>query len=239
MQIIPAIDIIEGKCVRLTQGDYTQKVIYNTDPLEVAKAFEAEGIRRLHLVDLDGAKAGRLINLPVLESIAANTGLTIDFGGGIKNNEDLAQVFSSGAAIATIGSIAAKEPESFGRWLKQYGGAKLLLGADVKEDKIAIHGWTEQTELSVFDFLATYLAGGLTQAFCTDISKDGLLEGPSLELYRQITGRFPELHFIASGGVSSVDDLVQLEEIGCSGVIIGKALYENKFKISELNRWLS
>lgn len=239
MQIIPAIDLIDGKCVRLTQGDYTQKKIYNAHPAEVARAFEDAGVRRLHLVDLDGAKAGRLVNLPVLEAIASETSLEVDFGGGIKTEADLSTIFSAGAAIATVGSIAVKDPELFRGWLAAYGGDRLLLGADVKGDKIAIHGWTEETELNVFDFLALQVNHGLTQAFCTDISRDGLLEGPSLALYRDITGRFPALHFIASGGVSRLDDISELERAGCSGVIIGKALYEHRIKLEDLKPWLS
>jgi phosphoribosylformimino-5-aminoimidazole carboxamide ribotide isomerase len=234
MQIIPAIDLIDGKCVRLSQGDYAQKKIYNKNPLEVARQFEDAGLVRLHLVDLDGAKAGRLVNLQVLEVIATHTSLTIDFGGGIKTDQDMECVFQSGAAIATVGSIAVKQPEIFFGWLERYGGEKILLGADVKGEKIAIHGWTEQTELSVFDFLEGNISKGLKQAFCTDISKDGLLQGPSITLYERMIARFPVLHFIASGGVSSMDDLIRLKEIGCQGAIIGKAFYEGRISIGEL-----
>ena len=239
MQIIPAIDLIDGKCVRLTQGDYARKKVYNAHPGEVARAFEHEGVRRLHLVDLDGAKVGKVVNLKVLETIAAETSLEVDFGGGIKKEADLKSVFSAGASIATIGSIAVKEPETFYGWLKTYGGDKLLLGADVQGEKIAIHGWTEQTQISVFDFLEQNLERGLRQAFCTDISRDGLLQGPSLELYQAIIGRFPSLRFIASGGVSNLEDIRLLEETGCAGVIVGKALYENKITLQELKPWLS
>lgn len=237
MTIIPAIDIIEGKCVRLTQGDYAQKKIYNENPLEVAKQFEDVAIKRLHLVDLDGAKAGRIINHKVLESIAANTSLIIDFGGGIKTKEDIDIVFNSGASIVTVGSIAVKQPAMFFNWLQTYGGEKILLGADVKNDKIAIHGWTEQTEINILDFLQQNVDNGLRQAFCTDISKDGLLQGPAINLYKKITGRFPQLNFIASGGVSSLDDLAQLKEIGCSGVIVGKAIYEGKMTLAEMKKF--
>ncbi len=234
MTIIPAIDIIEGKCVRLTQGDYMQKKVYNENPLEVAKQFEASGIIRLHLVDLDGARAGRIINWKVLENIAAKTTLAIDFGGGIKTEKDIEIIFDSGAVIATIGSIAIKQAELFYQWLQKYGGEKILLGADVKDEKMVIHGWTEQTETDIFDFLQENINQGLKQAFCTDVSKDGLLQGPSLGLYKKIIEKFPDLYFIASGGVSSLNDLVQLKEIGCKGVIVGKAIYEGKIKIKDL-----
>lgn len=233
MIVIPAIDIIEGKCVRLTQGDYAQKKVYNENPLEVAKQFEDAGVERLHLVDLDGAKAGRIINWKVLEEIAGKTALTIDFGGGIKAEKDIEIIFNSGGAIATVGSIAVKEPETFYQWLKKYGGEKILLGADVKGENISIHGWTEQTEINIFDFLKQNIEEGLQQAFCTDISKDGLLQGPAIELYKKIIEKFPSLKFIASGGVTSVNDLIQLKEIGCSGVIIGKAIYEGRIKVSD------
>lgn len=238
MQIIPAIDIIEGKCVRLTQGDYSQKKVYNENPLEVAKQFEDAGIKRLHLVDLDGAKAGRVINWKVLENIATKTKLVIDFGGGIKTGKDIEIIFNSGGAIATIGSIAVKQPELFHQWLKKYGGDNILLGADVKNEKIAIHGWTEQTEINVFDFLEQHIDKGLKQAFCTDISKDGLLQGPATDLYKKIIERFPELKFIASGGVTSIDDLTKLKEAGCEGVIIGKAIYEGKIRMEELKPFI-
>lgn len=238
MQLIPAIDIIEGKCVRLTQGDYSQKKVYNENPLEVAKQFEDAGIKRLHLVDLDGAKAGRVINWKVLENIATKTKLVIDFGGGIKTGKDIEIIFNSGGAIATIGSIAVKQPELFHQWLKKYGGDNILLGADVKNEKIAIHGWTEQTEINVFDFLEQHIDKGLKQAFCTDISKDGLLQGPATDLYKKIIERFPELKFIASGGVTSIDDLTKLKEAGCEGVIIGKAIYEGKIRMEELKPFI-
>ncbi len=234
MTIIPAIDIIEGKCVRLTQGDYMQKKVYNENPLEVAKQFEDSGIIRLHLVDLDGARAGRIVNWKVLESIAAKTTLAIDFGGGIKTEKDIEIIFDSGGAIAAIGSIAIKQAELFYQWLQKYGGEKILLGADVKDEKMVIHGWTEQTETDIFDFLQENINQGLKQAFCTDVSKDGLLQGPSLDLYKKIIEKFPDLYFIASGGVSSLNDLVQLKEIGCKGAIVGKAIYEGKIKIKDL-----
>lgn len=234
MQIIPAIDIIEGKCVRLTEGDYAQKKIYNEDPLEVAKAFEGIGLMRLHLVDLDGAKAGQVMNWKVLEKIANNTELKIDFGGGIKTEATLKTVLDTGATYATIGSLAVKNELLFQEWIARFGAKVFMLGADVLDEKIAIGGWLEKTEISVFDFMKSYIDKGVKQIFCTDIKKDGKLQGPSIELYQKIIEQFPNLHLIASGGVSSLDDLIELEEIGCSAAIVGKAIYENKITISEL-----
>jgi phosphoribosylformimino-5-aminoimidazole carboxamide ribotide isomerase len=234
MDIIPAIDIIEGKCVRLTEGDYAQKTIYNERPLEVAKAFEDAGIQRLHLVDLDGAKAGKVTNWKVLEDIAAGTNLIIDFGGGIKSDEDLLIVLNSGAKMATIGSLAVKQPAIFEAWLTKYGKERFLLGADVKGEKIAIGGWLETTEENIFDFIKANIQKGVQQLFCTDISKDGKLEGPSIELYTKIIHQFPELYFIASGGVSAMEDIHALRAIGCKGVIVGKAIYEGRIKLNEL-----
>ena len=234
MQIIPAIDIIEGKCVRLTEGDYAQKKIYNENPLEVAKAFEGIGLMRLHLVDLDGAKAGEVVNWKVLEKIANQTQLKIDFGGGIKTEATLKTVLDTGAKYATIGSLAVKSPEIFQEWIARFGAKVFMLGADVFEEKIAIGGWLEKTNIMVFDFMKLYMDKGVKQIFCTDIQKDGKLEGPSIELYQKILEQFPTLHLIASGGVSSLDDLIELEEIGCSAAIVGKAIYENKITINEL-----
>lgn len=236
MQIIPAIDIIDGKCVRLTQGDYGQKTIYNENPLEVAKQFEDAGLQRLHLVDLDGAKASAVKNWKVLETIAGNTSMVIDFGGGIKKEEDLQIIFESGAALATIGSLAVKNETLFVQWLQQYGADKFLLGADVKDEKIAVGGWLETTEIGIYDFISKYQSHGITQLFCTDVSKDGKLEGPSTVLYKHIIEQFPSLHFIASGGVSSLDDLYALQEIGCSGAIVGKAIYENRISLNDLKK---
>jgi phosphoribosylformimino-5-aminoimidazole carboxamide ribotide isomerase len=236
--IIPAIDIIDGKCVRLTQGDYAQKKVYNEHPLEVAKAFESIGVRRLHLVDLDGAKKGEVVNWKVLEAIAGKTNMIIDFGGGIKKEEDLKIVYENGAALATIGSIAVKDPALFFGWVKKYGAEKIFLGADVKEEKIAVGGWLETTELSVFDFLESNIAEGVKNIFCTDIAKDGLLQGPSIPLYEKILERFPQITFIASGGVSEMADVHALEEAGCSGVIVGKAIYEDKITMKELEAYL-
>lgn len=237
MQIIPAIDIIDGKCVRLTQGDYEQKKIYNENPLEVAKEFEDAGLQRLHLVDLDGAKAGAVKNWKVLEAIAGKTSLVIDFGGGIKTEKDVNIVFDSGAALATIGSLAVKNEAEFVKWLLQFGAEKFLLGADVKEEKITVGGWLETTDITIYDFLQKYIDHGVQQVFCTDVSKDGLLAGPSTELYKKIIGRFPKLHFIASGGVSAMNDLDALAEIGCNGAIVGKAIYENRISLEELKKF--
>lgn len=234
MQIIPAIDIIEGKCVRLTQGDYEQKKIYNEHSLEVAKEFEDAGLQRLHLVDLDGAKAGAVKNWKVLETIASKTSLVIDFGGGIKKEDDVKIVLNSGAALATIGSLAVKNELEFVKWLLTYGADKFLLGADVKEEKIAVSGWLETTDIWIYDFIKKYIDHGVQQIFCTDVSKDGKLEGPSVDLYKNIISKFSKLHFIASGGVATMDDLYVLKEIGCAGAIVGKAIYENRISIKEL-----
>ncbi|WP_290792023.1 1-(5-phosphoribosyl)-5-[(5-phosphoribosylamino)methylideneamino]imidazole-4-carboxamide isomerase [Flavihumibacter sp. UBA7668] len=237
MEIIPAIDLIEGKCVRLTQGDYAQKTIYNEQPLEVARMFEDAGLKRLHLVDLDGAKAGKVTNWKVLEQIAGKTSLVIDFGGGIKKEEDLGVVFNSGAAMATIGSLAVKQEAVFVQWIQTYGADRFLLGADVKEEKIAVAGWLETTGINIIDFIRNYQGKGIYQLFCTDVSKDGKLEGPSVELYQKIIESFPAIHFIASGGVSQLADLHELAEIGCSGAIIGKAIYEQRITLTELSRF--
>jgi len=232
--IIPAIDIIEGKAVRLTQGDYSQKTIYNKHPLEVAKKFEDAGLKRLHLVDLDGAKDGKVKNWKVLETLAGKTSLIIDFGGGIKTEKDVQIVFESGAVFATVGSIAVKNEKEFVKWLIQFGAEKFLLGADVKDEKIAVSGWLEKTDIWVYDFIEKYIEHGVQQIFCTDVSKDGKLEGPSIELYKSIVAKFPDLHFIASGGVSSITDLDELRNIGCKAAIVGKAIYEGRIDIEEL-----
>lgn len=236
--IIPAIDIIDGKCVRLTQGDYDQKKIYNEHPLEVAKEFEASGIQRLHLVDLDGAKKGAVVNWKVLETIAAHTKMVIDFGGGIKSDKDVNIVFESGAAMATVGSVAVKQPELFFSWLEQYGASRMFLGADVKDEKIAVGGWLETTELSIFDFLKTNLDKGVQQVFCTDIAKDGLLQGPSTALYRKIIAQLPGIQLTASGGVSNITDVHELQAAGCAGVIIGKAIYEGRITLADLKPFI-
>ncbi len=234
MEIIPAIDIIDGKCVRLTQGDYAQKKIYNERPLEVAMQFEDAGLKRLHLVDLDGAKAGQVKNWKVLEAIAGKTSLVIDFGGGIKKEDDVNIVFNSGAALATVGSIAVKDEKELVRWFTVFGADKFLLGADVKDEKIAVGGWLETTDIWIYDFIEKYINYGIKQLFCTDVSKDGKLEGPSTELYKNIIQKFPGLHFIASGGVSNMDDLHKLSDAGCKGAIVGKAIYEGRIKLPDL-----
>lgn len=238
IEIIPAVDVIEGKCVRLAQGDYLQKKIYNENPLDVAMKFEDAGVERLHIVDLDGAKKGTIVNQRVLEQIASKTKLVIDFGGGIKTDEDIQSVYNAGASIATIGSIAVKKSELFLKWVKKYGFEKILLGADVKNEKIAVSGWTEQTTISVFDFIRKNTGQGVKNIFCTDISKDGMLEGTSTELYKRIIEKFPEINLIASGGVTSMKDIEEVEKIGCRGVIIGKAIYEGRIKLSDLKDYL-
>jgi phosphoribosylformimino-5-aminoimidazole carboxamide ribotide isomerase len=234
MQIIPAIDLIDGKCVRLTEGDYAQKKIYNEDPLEVAKAFEGVGLMRLHLVDLDGAKAGEVVNWKVLEKIANQTALQIDFGGGIKKEATLKTVFETGASYATIGSLAVNNRIVFEEWIERFGANAFMLGADVYKEKIAIGGWIEKTNMDVYEFMESYINKGIGQIFCTDIEKDGKLAGPSTALYQKIIKQFPELHLIASGGVSNIEDLKLLRAIGCSGAIVGKAIYENRITLKEL-----
>ena len=234
MHIIPAIDLIDGKCVRLTEGDYTQKKVYNEDPLEVAREFEAHGITRLHLVDLDGAKAQHIVNHKVLKRIATHTNLLIDFGGGLKSDEDVRIAFDSGARQVTGGTVAVKNPELFLGWLERYGPERLILGADVKDGKVAVSGWQEQSELELFAFLEGYLQKGIRYSICTDISKDGRLEGSALELYKSLIARFPELKLIASGGVTTIDEVHALREAGCYGAIIGKAIYEGRIRLQEL-----
>ena len=234
MQIIPAIDLIDGKCVRLTEGDYAQKKIYNEDPLEVAKAFEGIGLMRLHLVDLDGAKAGEVVNWKVLEKIANHTSLKIDFGGGIKQEITLKSVLDAGASYATIGSLAVKNRALFEEWIERFGAEGFMLGADVYEEKIAIGGWIEKTNIDLYEFIQSYMNKGIGQLFCTDIQKDGKLEGPSTELYKKIIQRFPTLQLIASGGVSNLEDLRNLRAIGCAAAIVGKAIYENRINLKEL-----
>ena len=236
MEIIPAIDIIDGKCVRLTHGDFSQKKIYNESPLEVALQFEDAGISRLHLVDLDGAKAGAVKNWNVLEMLAGKTNMVIDFGGGIKTEKDLQIIFDSGAAFATVGSIAVSGWAIFSSWLQSFGPDKFIVGADVKDEKITINGWTETTDVWIYDFIEKNIASGIKQLFCTDVAKDGALLGPAAELYQNIMNKFPELHFIASGGVSSLDDVLLLQDIGCKGVIIGKAIYEQRITLQDLKK---
>ena len=240
MRIIPAIDIIDGKCVRLTKGDYNTKKIYNEHPLEVAKQFEAFGIQYLHLVDLDGAKAKHIINYKVLEQIASKTNLKIDFGGGLKSDEDLHIAFNSGAKQITGGSIAVKDTDTFKGWISKYGSQKIILGADCKNEKIAISGWTEESNLELIPFIKAYQKDGIQYVICTDIAKDGMLEGASVDLYRKIIKACnTRTKLIASGGVTSIDDMYQLQTIGCEGAIIGKAIYENRISLKELQQFIS
>lgn len=237
MDIIPAIDLIDGKCVRLTQGDYAQKKVYNENPIEVAKYFEAAGIRRLHLVDLDGAKAQHIVNHRVLNSIATQTSLVIDFGGGLKTDVDLRIAFDNGAAMITGGSIAVKDPETFNRWISDYGPDKVILGADAKDGMIAVSGWTETSALALYEFIAGYRAKGITQVICTDIDRDGMMQGPAIELYQDLLGQFPGLYLVASGGVSCMDDIVRLQRAGIPAVITGKAIYEGTIRLGEIKRF--
>jgi phosphoribosylformimino-5-aminoimidazole carboxamide ribotide isomerase len=262
MRIIPAIDIIDGKCVRLSQGDYNQKTIYNEDPLEVAKEFEANGIEYLHLVDLDGAKNSHVVNWKVLENIAAQTGLKVDFGGGVKTNEDLKIVFESGAKQATGGSIAVKNPDLFAEWIITYGADKMILGADAMNGMIATHGWLESSELEVVAFIKEWNRKNINYVICTDIAKDGMLAGPSYDLYREIlridkqhpanietprqSGNVQvastvignEIKLIASGGVTTIQDVIHLKDLGCEGAIIGKAIYEGRITFKELRDYV-
>jgi phosphoribosylformimino-5-aminoimidazole carboxamide ribotide isomerase len=237
IKIIPAIDIIEGRCVRLEQGEYSSKKIYNENPVEVAMAFEGAGLKRLHIVDLDGARADRVVNISVLEQIAAKTSLVIDFGGGIKSEADLKKVLAAGAAFVTIGSIAAKEPPVFKRWLDTYGSERIILGADVKNNNIAVSGWTDVTGLGIFDFIGDNIKAGIKYVLCTDISKDGMLAGTSVDLYLELKARFPGLKIIASGGITGIDEIRELDSLGLYGVIIGKAIYEGKIKLKDLNKY--
>ncbi len=234
IELIPAIDIIDGKCVRLSQGDYGKKTIYSESPLDVAKLFADNGIRRLHLVDLDGAKASHVVNLRVLESIANHTNLIIDFGGGIKSDNDLSVVFSCGATMATIGSMAVKDAETVYGWLDKYGCDRFIIGADVKNGKISINGWKEEGDDELLPFINRYVKLGVKNVLCTDISKDGMLQGPSTNLYKEIMSLHPGLHLIASGGVSCVDDLIQLHQAGIPAVVIGKAFYEGRISVRDI-----
>lgn len=238
MTIIPAIDIIGGKCVRLTKGDYNKQTIYNEDPLEVAMQFEDGGLQRLHLVDLDGAKAGEVKNWKVLEKIATKTKLLIDFSGGISTQQSLEITFNSGAAYASIGSIAVKDEFTFTGWLLAFGADRFIIGADVKKEMIVITGWTETTSINLFDFIGNYKLKGVKQFFCTDVNKDGLLQGPATSLYKKIMNQHPSIDLIASGGVTTIKDIEELREAGCSGAIIGKAIYENRITLKELKRFL-
>ena len=238
MRIIPAIDIIEGKCVRLTKGDYSTKKIYNENPLEVALEFQDAGIEYLHVVDLDGAKSSHIVNYKILETLASKTNLKIDFGGGLKSDEDLKIAFESGAKQITGGSIAVKNPELFASWIEKYGSDKIILGADVMNEKIAVSGWQEDSGLDIFKFLEDYTAKGIKNVICTDISKDGMLEGASLELYKKILAQFSNLNLTASGGVSNMQDLEVLAENRLESAIVGKAIYENRISLKELEQFI-
>lgn len=235
IEIIPAIDIIDGKCVRLSQGDYNAKKVYNEDPLEVAKMFEDAGLFRLHLVDLDGAKAKRIVNLKVLERIANKTNLVIDFGGGIQSELDIAKAFNAGASMVTGGSIAVQDKELFCSWINKYGSNKVFLGADCKDHKIAVSGWQKGTSLDVIPFIGEYMKEGVEYVVCTDISKDGMLQGSSVGLYKEILAAYPDIYLIASGGVGNIQDIKDLEKAGVPAVILGKAIYENKVTLRELS----
>ncbi|NJC27398.1 1-(5-phosphoribosyl)-5-[(5-phosphoribosylamino)methylideneamino]imidazole-4-carboxamide isomerase [Neolewinella antarctica] len=234
MQIIPAIDLIDGKCVRLTQGDYGRKTVYNEDPLAQAREFEAAGLKKIHVVDLDGARGGGIVNQKVLERIASGTNLEIDWGGGMKSDEDLRIAFESGASQVTGGTIAVKNPDVFMGWIERYGADKIILGSDAKHGKIAVSGWEESSELGVYEFITNYVAKGLRYTICTDVSKDGMLAGTSVEMYARIIKENPELKLIASGGVATTEDLDAVRDMGCYGVIVGKAFYEGRISLEEL-----
>jgi len=238
IEIIPAIDLIDGKCVRLSQGDYAQKTVYNENPLEVAKMFADAGIRRLHLVDLDGAKAHHIVNHKVLERITSGTDLVVDFGGGLKSDDDLRIAFECGASMVTGGSIAVKNPDVFSSWISKFGAEKIILGADVKNEKIAVGGWLETTELELLPFIKEYIRQGINKLICTDISKDGMLQGPALELYKKMLAAQPDMYLIASGGVSSIRDIELLHEAAVPAVITGKAIYEGRITLKELSRFI-
>ena len=234
MELIPAIDIIVGQCVRLTKGDYAQKTVYRNHPWEVAKEFETYGFKRLHVVDLDGAKAKHIVNSEVLQKITTETSLTVDFGGGIKTDEDIEKAFASGAQMVTVGSIAVTNPELFLSWIKKYGNDRMILGADVRNGKISINGWKEDSSEDLLPFLRKYVDAGVTNVLCTEISKDGTLQGPAIDLYKRIMQEYPNLHLIASGGVSSIDDIKALEAAGIPAVVFGKAIYEGRINLKEL-----
>ncbi len=238
MTIIPAIDIIDGKCVRLTKGDYSLQTTYNEDPLEVAQQFEDAGLQRLHLVDLDGAKAGAVKNWKILEKIAGKTNLIIDFSGGISTLKNVEITFGSGAAYAAIGSMAVKDEFTFSGWLMAFGADKFIIGADVKDEMIVIRGWTETTKITVFELIEKYKLKGVKEFFCTDVNKDGLLQGPATSLYKKILNQHPSINLVASGGVTSLEEIEELRQAGCEGAIIGKAIYENRITLSDLKRFL-
>ena len=237
IELIPAIDIIDGQCVRLTKGDYDQKTVYRDSPAEVAREFEQIGFKRLHVVDLDGAKSKHLINSKVLHRIATETSLTVDFGGGIKTDEDIETAFENGASMVTVGSIAVTEPERFLSWVEKYGAERLILGADVRKGKISINGWKEDSTEDLLPFLHRYVDAGVRNVLCTEISKDGTLAGPAIELYERVMKAYPKLHLIASGGVSNMDDIKALDAAGIPAVVFGKAIYEGRSNLKELWDW--
>lgn len=238
IELIPAIDLIDGKCVRLSQGDYGSKRVYNENPIEVALELEAHGIQRLHIVDLDGAASQHVVNYRTLDQIAGRTSLKIDFGGGIKSDEDLAIAFDNGAQMVTLGSVAVKHPDLFERWLARYGNERIILGADTRNGKIAVNGWKEESTQELMPFLTDYTGRGVTKVLCTDISKDGMLEGPATELYRDILTAHPGIHLIASGGISCMDDIRTLDKAGIPAVVFGKALYEGRITLNELSNYI-
>src|SRR6185312_3075189 len=238
MEIIPAIDIIDGKCVRLEKGDFEKKIIYHDKPVEVAKGFEAAGIKRLHIVDLDGAKGASLKNIKTLENISKSTSLVIDFGGGLKTTDDIQSAFNAGASMVSLGSVIVKNAELFSQWIEDFGESKFLPGADVLHKKIKIHGWKEETGIDIFHFIKEMVLKGINQIFCTDISKDGMMQGPATKLYIEILQEFPSLNLIASGGISCFEDLLVLKEAGCSGAIVGKAIYEGKITLKQIEGFL-
>jgi phosphoribosylformimino-5-aminoimidazole carboxamide ribotide isomerase len=235
MRIIPAIDIIDGKCVRLVQGDYTQKTIYNENPLDVARSFEDAGLTHLHLVDLDGAKAGKVVSWQVIEKVTRGTSLKVDFGGGIKTTDEVNSLLEIGVKQVNLGSIAVKQPEKITEWISQFGADKIILSADVKNEMISLDGWQQNSTINIVTFLRDYIHRGITHVTCTDIGTDGMLTGPNIELYKKILLSFPQLNLIASGGVSSLEDLQELRLIGADGVIVGKAIYEGRIALQDLN----
>ena len=237
IELIPAIDIIDGQCVRLTKGDYDQKTVYRDSPAEVAREFESFGFKRLHVVDLDGAKSKHIVNDAVLNAITSNTSLTVDFGGGIKTDGDIEKAFASGAAMVTIGSIAVTQPELFMGWLEKYGSERMILGADVRHGMISINGWKEDSSEELLPFLKKYVEAGVKNVLCTEISKDGTLAGPAIDLYKKVMDAYPQLHLIASGGVSSKEDILALDKAGIPAVVFGKAIYEGKLNLKELWDW--